>query len=784
MTSDKNRHLDDVDPFIGSEAVDLPRPEGVAATWFYLKAQIGNTHPGACLPFSYVSACPYSGGYPTGYGRYDINTHGTPAKRYTEKCAFGITHVHHSGTGYIQHFYNYLLTIPFIGSAPAVPSMDLTKSLPSPLKNECAIPGSYSARFGRIEVGFELAVFPGGASHVYRFDGQTVGTKDDLPRGVIVDLTNCGLAPSRAAQRAERVSALVQEDGSCIGTAILDGVPWYFALVCQGAANLQPELWKSDETVAAEDEGGVAPGWVPAVKLDGATRLSMDAESCGMGRGGVIFTATGTDELFLTVGLSLDSERAALSSALEAKNRGFSVVRSTGKKLWEEHLSRIHVEGGNEKQRRIFYSALYHSMIKPVAADRSSWLWKNGPQLYTDFATMWDQYKTHIPLVFTLFPDRIGPIVNSLLETHRSIGYFPPGMLFANDFERFFGQSRALCHGTLWDAYLHSEAAQRGPGGVGGTSPVLPNWNDILSAMVASLKRDAGNVRPGAEAQGFSHLLDIGYGAYCTLRLAESLGDERAAGEAKDLIHRWKDAFDPTTGMMKEGEYYEAGNVSYSFRLLHDMEGRIDLCGGVDEFLKRLDSYFGFEAKPVDQLGGPPWDNKRAAGMALGRFDGVNNEVAIETPFAYMYAGRPDSTVEIIRAVMKYHYNDTPGGLPGNDDSGALSSWYVWNATGLYPVPGQGIFFIGSPIFDAVTLTMGSRKLEIRVDRESQQAIYLKQAAFNGNILKGSFLSYQEVLGGGALEIQLGESRDAFVPEELPPSHRFIDHSLQKENQT
>ncbi len=91
-----------VDPFIGTEAVDLPEPEGIAATWFYLKAQIGNTHPGACLPFSAVSACPYSGAYLTGYGRYGANTHGSPPRIYDTKGAFGVTHVHHSGTGYIS----------------------------------------------------------------------------------------------------------------------------------------------------------------------------------------------------------------------------------------------------------------------------------------------------------------------------------------------------------------------------------------------------------------------------------------------------------------------------------------------------------------------------------------------------------------------------------------------------------------------------------------------------------------------------------------------------------
>ena len=202
------------------------------------------------------------------------------------------------------------------------------------------------------------------------------------------------------------------------------------------------------------------------------------------------------------------------------------------------------------------------------------------------------------------------------------------------------------------------------------------------------------------------------------------------------------------------------------------MKSRIELSGGNAEFLKRLDSYFGIDAKPVEQLRMPPWDKKRAAGIALGRFDGVNNEVAIETPFAYMYTDKLDSTAEIIRAAMKYHFSDSSGGLPGNDDSGALSSWFVWNAVGLYPVPGQGTFFIGSPLFDSARLSMGERCFEVRVTREGQEAIYLKAVILNGVSLKRAFLYYHEVLFGGHLSIELINRKEVFIVDELPPSYR------------
>ena len=742
-------YSDLVDPFIGTEAVALPTPEGIAAAWFYLKAQIGNTHPGASLPFSVVSACPYSGAYPTGYGVYDINTHGTPLKLYRQKCAFGVTHVHQSGTGGIQHYYNYLLTIPFVGDRPAVPEIDLQKSRPFVLTDELARPGYYSGYLKDIDVGIELTVGDKSAAHLYRY--KTDGT---APRGIIVDVTNGGLAPARAALRAVSVEVEIGTDGSCTGTAVLDDIPWHFAIV-RATEGVEPVLWSSDGAGTSSSDG-----WIPVEKLNGTTHLVMDAKLCRNKRGGVVFDMPEGDECGLFVGLSLDSPRTALAAARKTADRGFCATREAAARMWEGHLSRIHVDG-LEKDRRIFYTALYHSLLKPVEADASNWIWRDGPALYSDFATMWDQYKTHLPLVFAVCPERITPIVDSLLELHKSIGKLPPATLFCNDFSRFYNQSRALCHVTLFDAFQHITSRDSGL-----SDGEKANWLDVAQAMAATLGDEAGSVKPGKEVQSYSHLLDISIGAYCTLRLAETLGAKEVAAAVHPYLDWWIDAFDPDTGMMREGEYYEAGNVSYSFRLLPRMASRIALCGGRGAFLERLDRYFGFGAPPVDQLCDPPWDEKRAEGLALGRFDGVNNEVAMETPFAYAYVDAFDPIAEITRCIMRFHYNDSTGGLPGNDDSGALSSWFVWSSIGLFPVPGQGIFIIGSPIFDSVRMTLGEKRFSIIVEREHDSAIYLKDVFLNGAHLKRGFLCYSEVLGGGKLVLRMTGEKGTFIPEE------------------
>jgi putative alpha-1,2-mannosidase len=350
--------------------------------------------------------------------------------------------------------------------------------------------------------------------------------------------------------------------------------------------------------------------------------------------------------------------------------------------------------------------------------------------------------------------------VQKVAET---LGNYTPGHVLDRNHFKFSGQSRGLCHVLLWDAYQRLKIM----GSVG--DPV--DWHKILDTMLEAIKKDRLSIKDG-EKQSYSHLLDVSYASYCTKRLAEELGRSEEAAVLAPYLPMWREAFDPASGLMREAEYYEAGPVSYSFRLLHDMDSRIALSGGPAGFAAQLDSFFGYGKDPIKQLGEPPWEPARSEGMNSGRFDGVNNEVTLETPYAYHYVGLPDKTAEVVTGVMKYHFSDNPGGLPGNDDSGGLSSWYVWNAIGLFPVPGQGIFFVGSPLFTRINLAAGAGKFSIEVNKPSEEAIYLETVELNGAGLQRTFLRYDEVLNGGSLRVSLTDRRGSFTPEELPPSDR------------
>ena len=165
-----------------------------------------------------------------------------------------------------------------------------------------------------------------------------------------------------------------------------------------------------------------------------------------------------------------------------------------------------------------------------------------------------------------------------------------------------------------------------------------------------------------------------------------------------------------------------------------------------------------------------------AAGYALGRFEGLNNEPDMEAPWAYYYAGRPDRTAEVVHAAIQQQFGTGRGGLPGNDDSGGLSSWYVWASLGLFPVAGQNLFLIGPPSFaesrirvlggDAVTIeTRGF--VEPRRDGPAQ---YVQSVEFNGAPLTRPWLRGNEVHHGGSLCIELGPEPSDWGTLERPPS--------------
>jgi putative alpha-1,2-mannosidase len=382
---------------------------------------------------------------------------------------------------------------------------------------------------------------------------------------------------------------------------------------------------------------------------------------------------------------------------------------------------------------------------------------------------MWDIYKTQLPLLAAIVPNRAGDLLESLIRVAEEEGNLPIGYRMARGADRFFRQGSALAHTALADAHAL------------GISDI--DWNWALVHMEDDLRRlygedffEHGVVHP------ISHTLDLAFAYHCTAGVARAVGDARLADDLLARSHQWSNAFDGSTGLLRDSEFYEGGKWNYSFRLLHDMAARILLAGGDDAFVGMLDAFFGYGAEPVVQPGVRPRPEEMAAGYALNRFEGLNNEPDMEVPWAYHYAGRPDRTAEIVNAALTWQFGTGRGGLPGNDDSGGLSSWYVWASLGLFPIAGQNLFLLNAPAFERAVLRVGDEELVVESSGHRESRIgadgieetpapqYVQSATFDGKPLDAAHLSAVEVHRGGRLHLELGPEPSEWARKVRPPS--------------
>ncbi|WP_436793445.1 GH92 family glycosyl hydrolase [Actinospongicola halichondriae] len=727
--------IEAVDPFIGTDVTDLSPPKGLAAAWWWPKPQIGNTHPGATAPLGMVSACPYSGAYPTGYGRHHMSTEGIPATLRDRLEASGFTHFQQSGTGAIRKYYNYFRVSPMLEPLDALDTRWA-------LQDETAEPGYYAAS---LDTGIrcELTVGPKSAIHRYTFP-------TNADSRLVVDFSLGGLDIEHGRTVPMRASLASVEPGVLQGEIVVEGVPLSVHVECD------------------------TPGWRQMLWYDrrlmaGSSRLDFDSiRQTTLRPFGAIFigpTEAG-HPVELRMGFSLRGvERARTNLHTDCGQAGhaFDARRAATRGDWVDHLDRVRVEGGSGAQRTVFATALYHSLLKPCFAADESPFWPSSGAFVFDICTMWDIYKTQLPLLTALAPDRAVELVQALLSVVEEEGNLPIGYRMARGADRFFRQASALAHTFLADV------CQLGLAGI--------DWDNALVHLHTDLRRGYGEefLEKGV-AHPITHTLDLAYGYHCTARVARRVGDQQLAEQLEAMAARWTNAFDPVTGLLVDSTYYEGGRWNYSFRLLHDMAQRIHLAGGDDAFVAMLDRFFGFGEPPVEQLGAPPYAGELAAGYALDRFEGLNNEPDMEAPWAYHYAGRPDRTAEIVHAVTQNQFGVGRGGLPGNDDSGGLSSWFVWATLGLFPVAGQNLFLVNAPAFRRSRLRVAGGEFIIDTTGYHEPSPdgppqYVQSATLDGAPLDRSWIDGTDVHAGGHLVIDLGPHPSDWATDTRPPSH-------------
>jgi len=707
-----------VDPFIGTEATSLPAPQGIAATWWSPKPQIGNTHPGATYPLGMVSACAYSGAYPTGYGRYDLSTEGLPSELHDRQVASGFTHFQQSGTGAIRKYYNYVRVTPMLQ-----PLDDLGQLWD--VDAEAAEPGYYAATLSS-GIRCEVTVGPKSAVHRYTFPSHHDAR-------LVIDLSLGGLAIPYGRTVPLRAHLHAVAPGTAQGEIVVEGAPLAVHVECD-----TPQ-WRQLL-------------WYDRRLMPGGTRLDFDYIRPTTLRPFGLMWAGPTEAgqvVELRFGFSLRGvDQARDNLYADCGGDGFAARRTATTAAWAEHIGAVEVESPSAERATVFDTAMYHSLIKPCFAAGESPFWPADGPFAFDISTMWDIYRTQLPLLTTILPGRAVELAQALLSICEEEGNFPIGYRMARGADQFSRQASALAHTFFADL-----CQLRLPG---------VDWDWALVHMHNDLRRSYGeDFLLRGEAHPISHTLDLAFGYWCASKVADHLGDETLVAQFAPLAARWVNAFDPVTGLLKDSTYYEGGRWNYSFRLVHDMAARIGLGGGDEAFTATLDRFFGVGADPVHQPGLRPSAEEMLVGYRLNRFQGLNNEPDMEAPWAYQYAGRPDRTADVVHAVVHNQFGTGRGGLPGNDDSGGLSSWYVWASLGLFPVAGQNLFLLNAPSWRTASLRVTGGELAIETDgflepAADRPAQYVQSVELDGQPLDRSWLTGDEVHRGGRVLVRLG----------------------------
>ena len=670
------------DVFFGNGEISHPTPQGIAATWFFIKAQCGNCHPHAVTPFGKMSCGLYTGGYPTGYGNHRPNSCG-PTGKFSAKV-HGFSHLHQSGTGAIGAYYNYAVTAPVYGDI---------YYMNDEIVSEKAHPGYYSVEL-KSGINAEITTNNRCAVHRYHLDKKAT---------ISIDFSNDGLERTfdeRYYRLAKDGIVKIEKNSAISASVTLQGIPTYFYAVCEG---------NIEKTFLFEDFCEVS---------DSILERSEQKE-----RWGGAFTVTGDCTIKLAIShKSIDDAKKNVCNTPD-----FDAVKRASETKWEEYLSKIEIDAP-EEIKELFYSNLYHSIIKPSAFEDNK---------FTDFATLWDMYKTQLPLVYSLYKDESLQIAQTLLSEGEKYGKIPTGLMLWDKVHHFDNQAQLLSVYTLADAYYRG----------------LITANDVVTLTLRESQGDPEEIfKQLIEQEKYTHMLDLTEACGVAADIALGNGDISSAQQLEKTAQRWTEAFNFESGLLRESrKYYEGNSHSYSFRLQRDMDKRIALCGTTEKFLQIADSFFGYGQPPVEQCKVPE-DWQSIAKMDLRRFDGINNEHDLESPFVYIYAGRHDRLCEVVRGIQNYMFSKGRGGLPGNNDTGALSSWYVWNALGLFPVTGQNKILISNPLIHSAKIhLLNQNTLSIKVEGEGE---YVEYAELNGKKLTNFTFSVTDMLKGGELIIK------------------------------
>lgn len=523
------------------------------------------------------------------------------------------------------------------------------------------------------------------------------------------------------------------------------------------------------------------------------------------------------EQIEVRMGISyISAEQAQRNLRRDVGERSFDAVEAATQALWNGVLGKVEINGGTERQRTIFYTALWRSLGRMTDITEDGRYFSGfdhtvhdsgGHPFYVDDG-LWDTFRSLHPLQLLLDGNRQEEMIRSYLRMYQQSGWLPSFPSVAGEQAVMIGHhANQLILDTYvkgyrnFDVELAYEAMRKNateatmlPWKRGGLTPLDRVYFDkgFFPALAWGQKEDAPQVT-NERRQAVSVTLESAYDDWTVSELAKMLGKQKDAEYFRRLAHnyqnvwnpsigfmapksadgRWVDHFDPKLGGGQGGRDYttEVDSWLYSFSVQHDPEGLIHLMGGRGAFNAKLDQLF------VEQYGTSKFHflGQYPDATGLVGLYAQGNEPSFHIPYLYDFSGQPWKAQKRIRQLLDVWYGDGPLGIPGDDDGGETSSWYVLSALGFYPeCPGSPVYEIGSPIFDRSSITMGNgRVFTIVADHVSAQNKYIHSATLNGKPWSKPWFSHADIADGGTLVLEM-DNRPNFLwgsrLEDSPPS--------------
>lgn len=498
----------------------------------------------------------------------------------------------------------------------------------------------------------------------------------------------------------------------------------------------------------------------------------------------------------------ISKEQAARNLKQEIADWDFEGVKKNGRKIWNDALNKIQIEGGSESQRTVFYTSMYRVLgRKTTNITEDNQYYSNfdhqvhatdGHDFY-QLGESWGSFRSLFPLGLILEPERQNDIVRSYIRMYEQTGWLGDAALSQRV---MIGRHETV---TITDAYekgfqdFDVEKAYEGMKKNAMEATMLPWRNGPLTepdsvylekgffpALRLDEKEWVPQVHSFEKRQAVSVTLEHSYDDWCMAQMAKSLNKDDDYNYFLKRSCNYQKLYDPRIGFMapksangdwvfNENEfdaiwsggqggrdYYTETNAwTYTFQVQHDVHGLINLMGGNELFANKLDALF------QEQFGGSPkfkFLNQFPDGTGLiGQYN-QGNQPGFHISYLYNYSGKPWMTQRRVRDILKIWYNDGPLGICGDEDEGELSSWYVFSAMGFYPVcPGHPVYDIGSPVFEKTTINVGNNKtFQIIAKDVSSANKYIQSAELNGTALNKPYFTHADLVNGGTLVLKMG----------------------------